>query len=179
MRESQVQRMPANSVKFICDTRERTPWTAPKHREMVRACLPFGDYSVEGYEQRACVERKSLDDYVGSVFGDWKRFAARLTEFRELVINDRKGMAVIVVEATEEDIRKAKYRPDARSTRRAGNSAIYAKKLDALEPRVVLASTAKILAEFRVPVVLAGSPGRASTYGFNCLTFWVDRERAK
>lgn len=140
---------------------------------MIRACLPFGDYSIEGFESRVCVERKSLDDYVGSVFGDWKRFSARLGEFRVL------DLAAIVVEGTEEDVRKAKYRPAERSTRRVGRSAFWAKKLDELHPSTVLASTAKIYAEFGVPVFLAGSPTRAAAFGFAVLTHWVEKERAR
>lgn len=160
---------------FVADTREKPDhvWAPPKHRTMIRACLPFGDYSVVGFESRACVERKSLDDAVGSIFGDWTRFSARLAEFRAL------DLACVVVEATEEDVRKKKYVPDARSTRRVGRSAAWAKRLDDLHPSTVLAACAKIYAEYGVPVFLAGSPTRAAAFGFAVLTHWVEKERAR
>jgi ERCC4-type nuclease len=163
----------AVTLRFVVDTREQKPWAAPKHREMERRKLDFGDYSLAGYESRVCVERKSLDDYVGSLFSDWKRFAARLAEMSHL------ELACVVVEATEEDIRKRKYVPDARSTRRVGRSAAWANRLDKLEPARVLASTAGVYAEFKVPVFLAGAPTRAAAFAFAVLTHWYEREKAK
>ena len=169
-------------MKFVADTREKEGhcWLPPKHREMVRRALRYGDYSVDGlgpngvpYSHRVCIERKSLRDWCGSIWGDWKRFSERLAEFRSL------DLAAVVIEATEEDVRKAKYRPDARSTMRVGRSAIWSAKMDKLPPSEVLASTARVYAEFGTPVFLAGSPTRASAFAFAVLTHWVDRERAR
>lgn len=157
---------------FVCDTREKRPWAAPKHRMMVRRTLPFGDYALLGREDRACVERKGLDDLVGSLFGDWRRFSARLLEFASL------DLACIVAECTEEDIRERKYRPSEHSTRRVGKAVAFTRKLDKLEPATVLSACARVYAEFGVPVFLAGSPTRAAAFAFAVLTHWYERETA-
>lgn len=158
------------SFVLVQDTREQKGWSAPNGVGMVRATLPHADYSVLGFEHRCAIERKSLDDLVGSIFGDWKRFSARLSE---LALFD---FAAIVVECTEKDIREKKYVPDIRSTRRLGTKASFTNKvLDRLEPGKVLAAAAKIHAEFNVPVLFCGSPTRAASYAFSLLKFWHDK----
>ena len=71
-------------MKFICDTREQKPWDCPKGHEMARVMLPHGDYSMEDFEHRCVVERKSLDDLIGSAFGSWNRWSARLAELSQV-----------------------------------------------------------------------------------------------
>ncbi len=160
-----------SDVEYLVDTREQQPWKALKGDTLLRVKLDYGDYSLAGFERRICVERKNLDDFCGSVFGDWGRFGARLEEFRGL------ERAAIVVECTEQDIRERTYVPDRRSTRRMGKSAIWAAKLDALTPARVMSSCAWIFAKYGVPVFLAGSPTRAATLGFSILRLWHDHQR--
>jgi ERCC4-type nuclease len=159
-------------VKFLADTREKLVWPCPKGHEMARVTLPHGDYSVEGFEHRCVVERKSIDDLVGSAFGDWKRWSARLAELAHF------ERACVVVECTEEDIRKRKYVPNVRSTRRLGAKAEFTSRvLDKLEPGKVLLATASIFATYGVPVFLAGSPTRAASFAFSVLHQFVTHQR--
>lgn len=79
------------------DTREQTPLDFSPWCLSVRGTVPFYDYALDGDEGNFAVERKSLDDFVGSVV-----MQERLT--RELAKRDRArqaGMAAAwyVVEA--------------------------------------------------------------------------------
>lgn len=72
---------------IICDTREQAGFsfknmTADKKEGggtiIVRTKkfgLETGDYSIEGYEERFSIERKSMEDLFGCIGGDRKRFA--------------------------------------------------------------------------------------------------------
>lgn len=57
----------------ICDTREQKPLDlAPLKVE--RATLPTADYSVKGLEHFVCVERKTLQDFIGCIGYGRERF---------------------------------------------------------------------------------------------------------
>lgn len=77
---------------IIIDTREQLPYTF-KH-PTIRRGLPSGDYSLEGYESRVAVERKSKADLFGSCGKGRVRFEKefkRLAEFQ---------VAALVIEST-------------------------------------------------------------------------------
>jgi DNA excision repair protein ERCC-4 len=70
-----------DGLVFVVDTREQLPYDlAPA---MVKA-LRTGDYSVAGLEDRVAIERKSLDDLVGCLTRDRKRFKRELERGAEL-----------------------------------------------------------------------------------------------
>ncbi len=54
------------AVPIIIDSREQKPYAFTGHRTVCRK-LDAGDYSLEGYEGRIAVERKSKEDAWGSV----------------------------------------------------------------------------------------------------------------
>lgn len=54
---------------IIVDTREQTPLPFPPSVPTERGTLKQGDYSVKGYEDSFAVERKSLEDLIGSLIG--------------------------------------------------------------------------------------------------------------
>lgn len=64
------------SLRIVIDTREQLP-LAPfviekgEHVDLVtvRRKLDFGDYALEGYENVICIERKSVQDLYGTLFG--------------------------------------------------------------------------------------------------------------
>ena len=57
-------------MKILIDTREQAPFTFQGYDvDPEPATLPVGDYSLVGFEDRAAVERKSLDDLVGCLMG--------------------------------------------------------------------------------------------------------------
>lgn len=78
----------------VIDSREQRPYAFEK--SVVKA-IPTGDYSVEGYEDRVAIERKSLQDAYASLGGGRERFE------RELKRLGQFDYAAIVVEATLED----------------------------------------------------------------------------
>jgi ERCC4-type nuclease len=90
---------------IVADSREQLPYAFdPAHAVMVRRALPAGDYSLDGYETSVAVERKALDDFVGSVVRGRERF---LAELRRL---EGYELACIVVEGTIEDVLEHRYR---------------------------------------------------------------------
>lgn len=83
-------------MRILIDTREQAPFTFEGYEvELKTATLPVRDYSLPGFEDRAAVERKSLDDLVGCLMGkDRERFE------RELVKGRAYDLFAVVVEAT-------------------------------------------------------------------------------
>jgi len=77
--------------RIVIDTREQAPWgfDCPT----VRRKLDAGDYSVDGLEGAVAVERKSLKDFVSTVFHSFKRF------HREMERLATYEAACVVVEA--------------------------------------------------------------------------------
>jgi len=81
---------------IIIDTREQDPFPLIGYETRI-ATLRTGDYSLEGFEDKVAVERKSKSDAYGCVGGGRKRFVACLERLAEL---DR---AAIVIERSIED----------------------------------------------------------------------------
>lgn len=91
-------------VTIIIDTREQRPFAFSAPRvTTIRRALPSGDYSLEGFEDRVAVERKTLDDLVRSLIRSRERF---LREIRRL---ERFEAACVVVEADWADIAERRY----------------------------------------------------------------------
>lgn len=63
-------------ITIVQDTREQTPLSFHNFRgvESVRSGLKTGDYSVQGYEDRICFERKSVSDAVSTLVSGHERF---------------------------------------------------------------------------------------------------------
>jgi len=56
--------------KIICDTREKIAWSFSSNfcEELVHKKLDTGDYSIEGLEDKLCIERKkSISEFAGNV----------------------------------------------------------------------------------------------------------------
>lgn len=73
---------------IIVDTREQQPYTFAG-LATVRKKLDAGDYSIEGYEDKVAVERKSYADIWGSMSverGRFKRCVERLAELDRAAI---------------------------------------------------------------------------------------------
>jgi DNA excision repair protein ERCC-4 len=89
----------------IVDSREQSPFSfrgfrsdaKDKHRPIVVrtavAALKSGDYSIEGFESRIAVERKSLVDLYGTLGGGRERFERELQRLNEM------EFAAVVIEA--------------------------------------------------------------------------------
>ena len=90
-------------VVVITDTRERQPYGFdPGRVTTVRRALRSGDYSLEGFEERVAVERKTLDDFAQSLIRARERF---LAEMRRLESFDA---ACVVVEGSLRDLMEGK-----------------------------------------------------------------------
>ena len=115
-------------VTVIIDTREQEPYGFnPQLVTPVRRALPAGDYSLAGFEQTVAVERKTLDDFVGTVMRARARF------YRELQLLERYARACVVIEANLSDVLASRYKGDA-------------------HPQAVLGSALAISVDFGVPV---------------------------
>lgn len=112
----------------IIDTREQQPYEFDPARVVsVRRGLPVGDYSLQGYESAVAVERKSLDDFVGTVIRARGRFERELDCLREF------DLGCVVVEATHEDVLQRRYRAQ-------------------VHPNAVLGAAVAITVDHHVPV---------------------------
>ena len=87
---------PSNLPTILIDTREQTPFTLAGYTTRI-ATLKTGDYSLDGYEDKVAVERKSKEDAYGCVGAGRKRFTDCLERLSQL---DR---AAIVIERSIED----------------------------------------------------------------------------
>ena len=92
---------------LITDTREQAPYAFERFDvQTVRAALPTGDYSLPGFEDRAAIERKSLNDLIGGCLmgSNRERFE------RELARAAHYDLFAVVVEATLLDVSRGNYR---------------------------------------------------------------------
>jgi DNA excision repair protein ERCC-4 len=121
---------------IICDTREQKPYSFSSRMTTVRRALVAGDYSIEGMETSVAIERKSLEDYVGSVIGDRERFQ------RELAKLWGYKYAWIIVEGCVHDVLAGNWHGGAL-------------------PSSVMSATVDIMARWGIPVLLAGDRATA------------------
>lgn len=74
----------ATKLTIIEDTREQTPLDFTRYRgvESVRSGLKTGDYSVQGYEDKICFERKSVADLVQTLIEGHSRFLKEIERMK-------------------------------------------------------------------------------------------------
>jgi len=98
---------------IIIDTREKDPFPlALLGAAVIRRKLDTGDYSIDGLESRVCLERKSLDDFVGTFVMHMRaRRAGNQSRWgREIERMKLIPRRVIVIEGTLEHIEAGLYR---------------------------------------------------------------------
>lgn len=124
---------------ILQDSREQRPYVFPDY-PVIRTGLMTGDYSLLNFEGNIGIERKSLDDLVGSLSGGRKRFEA------ELERGSRMDYFSIVVESDMRSILQGKYR-------------------SRMSPAAVLGSLEAYSVRYKVPVWFAGdrAQGQALT----------------
>ena len=110
---------------IIIDTREQMGYafSVPS----VRRKLDAGDYSLEGFEDRISVERKSMADFVGTMIRGRKRFHKELKKLAGY------EAACVVVECNFRDLIEGQYRSDA-------------------HPKALIGSVISIIVDFGIPV---------------------------
>ena len=115
-------------VTVVIDTREQEPYSfSPELVTPIRRALPAGDYSVAGLEQTLAVERKSIEDFVGTVTRARDRF------YREMRRLGGYQRACVVVESDLKDVLAGRYR-------------------GASHPNSILGSALAITVDFGIPV---------------------------
>jgi len=120
-------------VAVVIDSREQLPYAFdPERIRAIRRALPAGDYSLDGFEDRVAVERKSLEDFVSTVIRRRERFV------RELDRLGRMEVAGVVVEGDLTQVLRHDY---------AGGA----------HPSSVLGAAVSIIVDHHVPVFFAGN----------------------
>jgi ERCC4-type nuclease len=115
---------------------------------VVTAALPAGDYSLQGYETRIAIERKSLADFIGTVVHAQDRFA------RELSLLRSYPRAWIVVEASMRDVLEGAYESE-------------------VTPQALFAISASLQAVYNIEVQFAGDRETARAWVEELLTqYW-------
>ncbi len=71
-------------MTIVQDTREQRPLVFPEAKVRV-ATLTTGDYSLEHFEDKITIERKSLPDLLGSLGNDRDRFMREVLRKKVLV----------------------------------------------------------------------------------------------
>lgn len=76
------------SLTIIEDSREQSPLDFDGMRGVssVRQGLKTGDYSIQGYEDKICFERKSVQDLVGTLIGGHERFLREMERMKNFEV---------------------------------------------------------------------------------------------
>ena len=92
-------------LHIIVDTREQRAWSYPESlARTTRGTLACADYRLAG-DTGFAIERKSLDDFIGTITSGWDRFERELDR-----MDDAKFPAkIILVEGTVSDILREDY----------------------------------------------------------------------
>ena len=128
------------SFRIIVDTREQAEYTFDC--SVLRRKLDAGDYSVQGYEHRVAVERKSLADFVHTVIHHFDRFAVELDKLAGM------EAASIVVEADLDAVLRGQH----------------AETLRSVAPTAILGIATHIGLRWRIPVFWCGSRQAARAF---------------
>ena len=92
-------------LQIIIDTREQQPWSFPEDQVVVfRKGLKTADYALVGDDEFA-IERKSIDDFVGTVSSGWDRFKRELDRMSEANF----PVKVVIIEGDFADIINHRY----------------------------------------------------------------------
>ena len=89
-------------MKIVIDSREQLPYRFETASEV--GALSVGDYSIAGIEHLVAVERKTLDDVIGSLTTGRSRFEKELHRGRAL------DYFALVIEASLSDLANGNYR---------------------------------------------------------------------
>jgi len=133
-----------NPLRVVIDSREQMPWNFGEESAVTRrGKIDAGDYALEG-DPFFAIERKSLDDFLGTIASGWERFQ------RELTRMDGHVAKVIVVEGTLKDVFEGKHN----------------------HPNLTLGFVLKRIARLtlsRVSVIMAGDRAMAAAVGYSIL----------
>ena len=138
---------------IIVDTREQYPYTFAGQNVIVKK-LDEGDYSLEGFEKRIVWERKSLDDFIGTVVHNFDTFEKELQ--RAQAIEDFN----ILIESNIIDIYARKYYSQA-------------------HPHSILGRICSIRQDYHIPCFLLGNRQLAQNFLTRYFLRFIKREKEK
>jgi|SRR5208337_45855 len=144
-------------MRILIDTREQLPFTFTRFASAIveQSALPVGDYSLPGFEDRAAIERKSLEDLIGCLKGgNRERFE------RELARAQHYELFAVMVEASLEDVAKGRYRSEMKS--QAALQSIFAFQV-----------------RYRVPFIWAGGRADAEYVTYSLLEKYLAEIRKR
>ena len=118
-----------SNMRIVVDSREQEGYSfsCPSAKRKLDA----GDYSIEGFEHKVAVERKSLEDFINTVIRGRIRF------YKELLLLQDYEYACVVVEGSLRDLLTGNYQSGA-------------------HPNSLLASAVAIYVNFDIPVFFCG-----------------------
>ena len=126
------------SPVIVVDSREQCPWQF-ENLPSEPGSLATGDYSVRGLEHLIAVERKSLDDLLSCVGIHRDRFRRELQRLKAY------RFRALIIEASHADLEAGQWRSQ-------------------LKPSHVLGSLSAWMAQFDLPIWLAGDHEAAARY---------------
>jgi len=95
---------------MIQDTREQRPLLIKEEMAdivkgelvVIRTALPDGDYSIKGFEDKFCIERKQISDFYQYIGKDRNATRRKMERFKDII--SAGGFAGLIIESSEEDI---------------------------------------------------------------------------
>lgn len=116
-------------MKIIIDSREQKPYVFKDH-ETITQKLETGDYSIQGYEDKICIERKSLVDAYGTIGRGRKRFINELERMKNF------DLAIIMIESSLHEFLKypENYNRELQRKCRINHNIDYEKKMMKMNP---------------------------------------------
>ncbi len=135
---------------ILIDSREQLPFTFSKWGvETKRASLGTGDYSLTGFEDRAAIERKSIDDLISCFMGgNRERFK------KELIRGRRLDLFSVVIEASLEDVAQGKFKSQ-------------------MKPAAALQTIAAFNVRYGTPFMFCGTRAGAEYMTFSLLSKYI------
>lgn len=88
---------------IIIDTREQSPYIFDS-TSSIRVALSTGDYSIQGFEDKIAIERKTVDDLIGCLSTGRDRFERELSRGMDL------EYFALVIEGSLSDLANGNYR---------------------------------------------------------------------
>jgi DNA excision repair protein ERCC-4 len=141
-------------LRIIRDSREQNGFAFADYPATVEVeTLASGDYSLQGFENRIGIERKSLSDLLASISTERPRFERELARLRGF------DCAAVVVEEPAHALRSGRYRSQ-------------------MDPAAAWQSVIALSMRYRVPFFWAENRADAERICFDCLRHF-QRDRVK
>jgi len=163
-----VRETALDELIVVIDSREQSPFfkVPPKGVMFIRDTLRYGDYSIKGFEEVFCIERKNPDDFITSVTTDGDRFKKRLEEFRGL------ERAIVMVEEPLASILK-KCKPAGKKTRivrtKKGRRPVKDFSIRQVHPNSIIGAVESIVGKYGVQLYFAEGKADAEERTINII----------